>query len=91
MAETLLSNKEIIKAVARTVDKYGFPLVVDPVMIAKSGAKLLRDDAIETLIRELIPKAWVITPNRMEAERITGMEIKSIKDARDAARIIVEE
>jgi len=87
----MLSNKEIIKAVARTVDKYGFPLVVDPVMIAKSGAKLLRDDAIETLIRELIPKAWVITPNRMEAERITGMEIKSIKDAREAARIIVEE
>ncbi len=87
----MLSNKEIIRAVARAVDKYGFPLVVDPVMIAKSGAKLLRDDAVEALIKELIPRAWVVTPNRMEAERITGLEIKSLDDAREAARIIVEE
>jgi hydroxymethylpyrimidine kinase/phosphomethylpyrimidine kinase len=87
----MLSNKEIIRAVAKTIDRYGFPVVVDPVMIAKSGAKLLRDDAIEALIRELIPRAWVVTPNAPEAERITGMKIGSLKDAREAARIIVEE
>ena len=87
----MLSNKYIIEAIAKTVDRYGFPLVVDPVMIAKSGAKLLRDDAIEALIKELVPRAWVITPNRPEAERITGMEIRSLNDARESARLIVEE
>jgi len=87
----MLSNKYIIKAVAKTADQYGFPLVVDPVMIAKSGAKLLQDDAIESLIKELIPRAWVVTPNRSEAERITGMKIRSLNDAREVARLIVEE
>lgn len=87
----MLSNREIVRAVAKTVKKYGFPLVVDPVMIAKSGAKLLADDAIDTLVKELIPIAWVVTPNRMEAEVITGIKIGSIEDARRAAKIIVEE
>lgn len=87
----MLSNKHIIEAVAKTVDRYGFPLVVDPVMIAKSGAKLLKDDAIEVLIKELIPRACVITPNKPEAERITGIKIRSLDDARKAARVIVEE
>lgn len=87
----MLSNKYIIEAVAKTVDRYGFPLVVDPVMIAKSGAKLLKDDAIEVLIKELIPRACVITPNKPEAERITGIKIRSLDDARKAARVIVEE
>ncbi len=87
----MLSNAEIIVAVAKTVEKYGFPLVVDPVMIAKSGAKLLRDDAVEALIRRLLPRATVVTPNRPEAERITGITIRGLKDAREAARILVEE
>lgn len=87
----MLSNAGIIRAVARTVERYGFPLVVDPVMIAKSGAKLLRDDAIEALVRDLLPKAWVVTPNRMEAERLARMKIESLEDAREAAAIIAED
>ncbi len=87
----MLSNAEIIRAVAATVRKYGFPLVVDPVMIAKSGARLLRDDAIEALIKELIPLATVVTPNAREAERITGIRVKTLDDARKAAKYIVEE
>ncbi|MFN4045915.1 MAG: bifunctional hydroxymethylpyrimidine kinase/phosphomethylpyrimidine kinase [Acidilobaceae archaeon] len=87
----MLSNSSIIRAVARTVDKYGFPLVVDPVMIAKSGAPLLREDSVEALVGEMVPRATVITPNRMEAERLTGLTIRALSDAREAARIIVEE
>ena len=87
----MLSNSEIIIAVAKTVKRYGFPLVVDPVMIAKSGAPLLKPEAIDSLIKYLIPIATVVTPNRMEAERLTGLEIRSIEDAKKAAKKIVEE
>ena len=87
----MLSNSDIIRVVVKAVDRYRFPLVVDPVMIAKSGAPLLRVDAIETLIKDLVPRATVITPNRMEAERITGLRISSIKDAGEAAKVIVED
>ncbi len=87
----MLSNKEIIEIVANAVKSFGFPLVVDPVMIAKSGVSLLREDAIDTLTKKLLPLATVVTPNKMEAERITGIEIKSIDDAKRAARIIVED
>ncbi len=87
----MLSNSSIIRVVAKTVDKYGFPLVVDPVMIAKSGAPLLREDSIDALIREMVPRATVITPNRMEAERLSGLTIRTLSDAREAAKVIVEE
>ncbi len=87
----MLSNAGIIKAVAKVVKKYGFPLVVDPVMIAKSGAPLLRPEAIDTLITELIPLAKVVTPNKFEAERLVGIKITSIDDAKLAAKKIVEE
>ncbi|USG99000.1 bifunctional hydroxymethylpyrimidine kinase/phosphomethylpyrimidine kinase [Thermococcus argininiproducens] len=87
----MLSNSEIIKAVAKTVKKYNFPLVVDPVMIAKSGAPLLREDAMETLITEIIPHATLVTPNRPEAEKLSGFQIKNVDDAKRAAKTIVEE
>ena len=87
----MLSNAKIIKAVAKTVKKYDFPLVVDPVMIAKSGAPLLREDAMDILIKEIIPLATLVTPNRSEAEKLSGMKIESLEDAKKAAKIIVEE
>ncbi|MEB2835880.1 MAG: bifunctional hydroxymethylpyrimidine kinase/phosphomethylpyrimidine kinase [Desulfurococcales archaeon] len=87
----MLSNSVIVEAVARTVERLGFPLVVDPVMIAKSGAPLLREDAVKVLREKLIPLAKVVTPNRMEAEKLTGMEIRSLEDARRAAKYIVRE
>lgn len=87
----MLSNAGIIRAVAGAVEKYGFPLVVDPVMIAKSGARLLREDAVEALVRDLIPHATVVTPNKPEAEALTGIKIRSLGEAREAARIIVED
>ena len=84
----MLHKTEIIEVVADTVRELGFPYVLDPVMIAKSGAKLLRDDAIESLIKRLFPIATVVTPNRFEAERIVGYEIKSIDDAVKASEDI---
>ncbi len=86
----MLSSASIISVVSKSVKRYAFPLVVDPVMIAKSGAQLLKDDAIETLIKELIPLATIVTPNAPEAERLTEIKIKDIDDAKRAAKMIVD-
>jgi hydroxymethylpyrimidine/phosphomethylpyrimidine kinase len=84
----MLHTEEIINAVASEVAKYGFPLVVDPVMVAKSGAPLLKPEAVNALKQRLLPLAKVVTPNRFEAERLSGMEIKSLEDAEAAAKKI---
>lgn len=87
----MLGTKEIIEEVASLVPKLGFPLVVDPVMIAKSGAPLIAEDAMKALAERLLPIAKVVTPNRHEAERLTGMRISSVEDAKRAAEKIHRE
>ncbi|MEM1649571.1 MAG: bifunctional hydroxymethylpyrimidine kinase/phosphomethylpyrimidine kinase, partial [Sulfolobales archaeon] len=87
----MLSNPEIVRTVARVVRSYGFPLVVDPVIYAKSGARLLLEEAVEVLERELLPEALIVTPNRMEAEKLAGMKIHSLEDAEIAATKISRE
>ncbi|MGC9131080.1 MAG: bifunctional hydroxymethylpyrimidine kinase/phosphomethylpyrimidine kinase [Pyrobaculum sp.] len=87
----MLGTREIIEEVAATVEKLGFPLVVDPVMVAKSGAPLISDDAVDVLKKRLLPVAKVATPNRPEAERLTGMSIASERDAERAAEYIHRE
>jgi hydroxymethylpyrimidine/phosphomethylpyrimidine kinase len=85
----MLANSEIIKAVAKKIQNYGVEkLVVDPVMVAKGGAKLIRDEAKKTLIEELLPRAFVITPNTPEAEELAGIKIESVDDMKRAAMII---
>jgi hydroxymethylpyrimidine/phosphomethylpyrimidine kinase len=85
----MLSSSDIIRTVARKIRQYGIEkLVVDPVMVAKGGGKLLRDDAKETLIKELFPLALVVTPNIPEAEVLTGMRIANVDDMRNAAMAI---
>lgn len=85
----MLYAAETIQTVARAVGKFGIsPLVVDPVMVATSGAKLLRDDAVESLKNDLIPLATVITPNLPEAEILCGRSIASLSDLRSAAEDI---
>ena len=61
-------------------------LVVDPVMVAKGGARLLRDDAVEALRERLLPLALVIAPNLPEAETLLGRPVSSLEDRRQAAR-----
>ncbi len=69
----MLFSREIIETVAEWLDGRALPLVVDPVLIASSGAQLLQDDAVETLVERLFPLATVVTPNLPEAEALTGL------------------
>jgi len=68
----MLFSRALIETVAAFLGGRGVPLVVDPVMVASSGAKLLQDDAVETLISRLFPLATVVTPNLHEAEALVG-------------------
>jgi hydroxymethylpyrimidine/phosphomethylpyrimidine kinase len=85
----MLANQEIIEAVSKKIKQYRVKqVVVDPVMISKSGASLLRKDAQESLIKKLIPLAWVVTPNLMEASALTGLEVNSLGGMKKAAHLI---
>ena len=77
----------IVESLAHYKPKY---LVVDPVMIYKSGYSLLRKEAKKSLIEELIPMAYIITPNTLEAEEIVGIKINTIDDMKEAGKKILE-
>ena len=86
----MLSSSDIIETVARELAHFRVDrLVVDPVMVAKSGDRLLREEAVDALRRSLLPLATVVTPNIPEAETLTEMSIESREDARRAAEKIV--
>ncbi|RNB89281.1 bifunctional hydroxymethylpyrimidine kinase/phosphomethylpyrimidine kinase [Brevibacillus nitrificans] len=85
----MLFDAAIISAVAEEVKAFGIQkLVVDPVMVAKGGAKLLLDEAIVALQKHLLPVSEVVTPNLPEAECLTGMQIRTPEDMREGARAI---
>jgi hydroxymethylpyrimidine/phosphomethylpyrimidine kinase len=87
----MLYSREIIQQVARADVSQGIPiLVVDPVMVATSGSRLLKGDAIEALTTELLPLARVVTPNLHEAEILCGRTIATVDELRMAAREIAE-
>jgi hydroxymethylpyrimidine/phosphomethylpyrimidine kinase len=87
----MLYTAEIIDAVAERVDVHDLqPLVVDPVMISKTGFKLLKDDAIAPMLETLIPRATVVTPNAHEAAHLTDVEIDSVDDLRRAGEVLLE-
>jgi hydroxymethylpyrimidine/phosphomethylpyrimidine kinase len=82
----MLANAAIVEAVAATIAELDLPLlVVDPVMVAKSGDRLLDTDAVEAMRHELLRRARVVTPNIPEAEVLSGGRIASPADAREAA------
>jgi hydroxymethylpyrimidine/phosphomethylpyrimidine kinase len=83
----MLFSSEIIAAVAEAIRSFGWTnVVVDPVMIAKGGAELLREEAVRALTDRLLPLAAVVTPNIPEAEKLAGMKISGQADKREAAR-----
>ena len=83
------SSTAIIETVVKllTPQKVAF-LVVDPVMVSKSGHPLLRPDAVDAMKAQLLPLAFVVTPNIHEAQQLSGIQITSLADARRAAKII---
>ncbi|HEX9096935.1 MAG TPA: bifunctional hydroxymethylpyrimidine kinase/phosphomethylpyrimidine kinase, partial [Candidatus Dormibacteraeota bacterium] len=87
----MLSSAAIIETVVASLTRHGLRrLVVDPVMVAKSGDRLLREDAVETLRRGLLPLAAVVTPNIPEAEALAGLRIRTHADRVAAGRAIME-
>ncbi|WP_016953389.1 bifunctional hydroxymethylpyrimidine kinase/phosphomethylpyrimidine kinase [Anabaena sp. PCC 7108] len=88
----MLLNQKIILAVAQQVAAYKITnLVVDPVMVSRTGAQLIDDDAVQTLRNTLISQAAIITPNRYEAQILSGLEIASLEDMHTAAEIMHRE
>ncbi|MCS5570156.1 MAG: bifunctional hydroxymethylpyrimidine kinase/phosphomethylpyrimidine kinase [Pseudomonadales bacterium] len=87
----MLATPEIVERVATLLPSLPTPhIVVDPVMVAKSGARLLAEEAIDAVRRMLLPCATVVTPNAMEAEVLAKIEIDSLGSAREAARRIYD-
>ena len=87
----MVSSAELIKVIAQELKFYGAKnIVVDPVMVATSGAKLIDDNAVETLKKYLFPLATLITPNIPEAEKLSNIKINSAEDMTAAAKIIFE-
>jgi hydroxymethylpyrimidine/phosphomethylpyrimidine kinase len=87
----MLATAAVVEAVAAAIEALDLPrVVVDPVLVATSGSRLLDADAIGMLKSELLPKAMIVTPNIPEAETLTGRRIDSIERARAAAHEIVQ-
>lgn len=85
----MLSTTEIVTAVSEKLRRFGVGfLVVDPVMVAKGGHRLLEEDAVSAVKTQLIPLASLVTPNIAEAEWLTGTTIRTLADARQAAKAI---
>ncbi len=85
----MVSRTETIEAISGQLQKYqAHPVVVDPVMVSKSGFHLLQPHAVKALIGKLLPIATIVTPNIPEAEIIAGMSIKGLKDMEEAANRI---
>ena len=85
-----LGTPELIAAVGGRAASFGFPLVVDPVLISKHGDPLASADAQQAIVRHLLPVAALVTPNVHEAAALTGRTIRTRTDAADAARALLE-
>ncbi len=83
-----LGNAAVIEAIAERAERFSFPLVIDPVMVSKQGDSLIDNDAVEVLIRQLLPHAFLVTPNLLEAGRLAGMPVTDIPTMEKAAAAI---
>ncbi|MDP1807041.1 MAG: bifunctional hydroxymethylpyrimidine kinase/phosphomethylpyrimidine kinase [Acidimicrobiales bacterium] len=85
----MLGSAEVVAEVARTVVELGVrPLVVDPVMVASTGGRLLAPDAVDAVIRHLLPRATVVTPNLAEAAALVGFDVSDRATMERAARAL---
>ncbi len=82
----MLYSADIVSAVADLIQKHNLLSVVDPVMIAKGGTPLLKQEAVEAVRRDLLPQTYLLTPNIPEAEALTGAKINTFEEMEEAAR-----
>lgn len=81
-----LGNRALIQAVAGAAAEFRFPLVVDPVMLSKQGSRLLEESAVQALRAELLPRAYLLTPNLAEASALSEMPVNDLEGMRRAGR-----
>ena len=82
----MLSSVEMVSCVSRKIKEYSIQkFVLDPVMVSTSGDSLLREDAVDSIKKFLMPLCMVITPNAPEAEKLTGIKVVDLDSARDAS------
>ena len=86
----MLGSVAVVERVAAILDTSGAPVVVDPVMIAKGGAALLDDDAVQAVRTLMIPRASLLTPNAPEAEALTGIAVGDLEGQRRAGAALLE-
>lgn len=85
----MLFSADIIQTVAKRLQDFEGMLIVDPVMIAKGGASLLQQQAVEAMRTDLLPLATVLTPNVREAEVLSGLKIETVEDMAKAAEVLL--
>lgn len=85
-----LGNAATVSAVAELARTFTFPLVVDPVMISKHGARLMTEDAVHVFVTKLLPACTLVTPNIPEAEALSGLRIFTVSDMEKAAKKLGE-
>lgn len=86
----MLSNADIVDAVAQTLDGCSVPIILDPVVVSTSGHRLLSVDAVELLKQRLLPMSTLLTPNIPEMEALSGMSLSSLNDKLRAARSLFD-
>jgi len=85
----MLGDLDVVEAVARLLDDAGLPAVIDPVMVAKGGARLLAGEAEAPMRDLLVPRAALLTPNAPEAEALTGLSVETTDDLRRAGEALL--
>ena len=85
----MLLNESIIKTTANNIKDFKIPKIIDPVMVSRTGSKLLENDAIKAYKKYLFPQADIVTPNIYEANLLTGINIKDKTDIEKAGKIII--
>ncbi len=83
-----LGNAAVIEAIAERAGRFSFPLVIDPVMVSKHGDPLIDDAAVQVLRQKLLPHAFLLTPNVLEAARLAQMEVTDLSTMEKAAAVI---
>ena len=86
----MLYSADIVTCVAEAIEHFGLAAVIDPVMVAKGGAPLLREEAMTAVREKLLPQTFLLTPNLPEAEALTGMRIGTLEEMEAAARRLQE-